>query len=68
VPDRSENKWRREREVFAIPEEQRAAVREGLDQAERGKFASDAEMAALWKKVWPLTRSPAALDAAPVPW
>ncbi|MFK4385350.1 hypothetical protein GPL17_28040 [Bradyrhizobium yuanmingense] len=50
MPDRSENKRRREREVFAIPEEHRAAVREGLDQAERGEFASDAEMAALWKK------------------
>ncbi|WP_192859642.1 hypothetical protein [Bradyrhizobium sp. DOA9] len=50
MPDRSEDKRRREREVFAIPEEQRAAVRDGLDQADRGEFASDAEMAALWKK------------------
>jgi predicted transcriptional regulator len=50
VPDLPEDKRRREREVFAIPEEHKAAVREGLDQAERGEFANDAEMAALWKK------------------
>jgi predicted transcriptional regulator len=50
MPHRSEDKGRREREVFAIPEEHRAAVRDGLDQADRGEFASDAEMVALWKK------------------
>ena len=35
---------------FTVPEEHRAAVLEGLEQAERGEFASDDEMAALWKK------------------
>jgi predicted transcriptional regulator len=36
--------------LFTVPEEHRAAVREGLEQAERGEFVSDDEMAALWKK------------------
>jgi predicted transcriptional regulator len=36
--------------VFAVPEEHRAAVLEGLKQAERGEFVSDDEMTALWKK------------------
>jgi predicted transcriptional regulator len=36
--------------LFKVPEEHRAAVREGLEQAERGEFVSDDEMAALWKK------------------
>ena len=35
---------------FVVPEAHRAAVLEGLGQAERGEFASDEEMAALWKK------------------
>jgi predicted transcriptional regulator len=34
---------------FIVPEAHRAAVREGLRQAERGMFASDEEMADLWK-------------------
>jgi predicted transcriptional regulator len=37
-------------DVFAVPEEHRTAVLEGLEQAERGEFASHKEMAALWKK------------------
>jgi predicted transcriptional regulator len=37
-------------DMFAVPEEHRTAVLEGLEQAERGEFASDKEMAALWKK------------------
>jgi predicted transcriptional regulator len=36
--------------LFVVPDEHRAAVLEGLEQAERGEFASDHEMAALWKK------------------
>ena len=36
--------------VFEVPDEHIAAVMEGLEQAERGEFASDEEMAALWKK------------------
>ena len=35
---------------FSVPEEHRAAVLEGLEQAERGEFVSDDETAALWKK------------------
>ena len=37
-------------DVFPVPQEHRAAVLEGLGQAERGEFVSDEEMAALWKK------------------
>jgi predicted transcriptional regulator len=35
---------------FIVPETHRAAVLEGLREAERGEFASDEEMADLWKK------------------
>ncbi|GLR88716.1 hypothetical protein [Bradyrhizobium iriomotense] len=37
-------------DLFSVPEEHRAAVLEGFAEAERGEFASDEEMAALWKK------------------
>jgi hypothetical protein len=37
-------------DLFVVPEEDRAAIFEGLKQAERGEFATDEEMAALWKK------------------
>jgi predicted transcriptional regulator len=37
-------------DLFIVPEEHRAAVHEGLEQAERGEFVSDDEMAALWTK------------------
>lgn len=37
-------------DLFLVPEAHRAAVLEGLGQAERGEFESDEEMAALWKK------------------
>jgi predicted transcriptional regulator len=36
--------------VLIVPEDHRVAVLEGLDQAERGEFVSDDEMAALWRK------------------
>jgi predicted transcriptional regulator len=36
--------------MFVVPEEHRAAIREGLEQAERGDFVSDDEMEALWKR------------------
>jgi predicted transcriptional regulator len=36
--------------LFVVPDERRAAVLEGLEEAERGEFMSDHEMAALWKK------------------
>jgi predicted transcriptional regulator len=39
-----------EDEVFRIPDDHLPGVLEGLAQAERGEFASDEEMAALWKK------------------
>jgi hypothetical protein len=35
---------------FIVPEAHRTAVLEGLGQAARGEFASDEEMADLWKK------------------
>ena len=35
---------------FVVPEGHRIAVLEGLREAERGEFASDEEMADLWKK------------------
>ncbi|WP_354110967.1 hypothetical protein [Bradyrhizobium sp. S3.12.5] len=37
-------------DLFIVPDEHHAAVLEGLEQAERGEFATDQEMAALWKK------------------
>jgi len=37
-------------DLFTVPGDHRAAVLEGLEQAERGEFVSDEEMAALWKK------------------
>lgn len=37
-------------DLFVVPDEHRAAVLDGLEQAERGEFATDQEMAALWKK------------------
>jgi predicted transcriptional regulator len=36
--------------VIIVPESHRAAVLEGLEQAERGELVSDREMATLWKK------------------
>jgi predicted transcriptional regulator len=40
-------------EMFLVPEEHRAAVLEGLAQAQRGDFVSDEEIAALWKTCGP---------------
>ncbi|MBR0827452.1 hypothetical protein JQ596_18155 [Bradyrhizobium manausense] len=37
-------------DLFVVPEEHRAGVLEGFQQAERGEFATDEQMAALWKK------------------
>jgi predicted transcriptional regulator len=37
-------------DVFTVPEEHRAAVLEGLKEAEQGEFVSDDDMTALWKK------------------
>ena len=36
--------------IYVMNDEERAAVREGMDQARRGEFVSDDEMDALWKK------------------
>jgi predicted transcriptional regulator len=33
-----------------LDQETREAIREGLEQARRGEFASDEEIAALWKR------------------
>jgi predicted transcriptional regulator len=35
--------------LFTVPDEHRAAVLEGLEQALRGEFATDDEMAVLWR-------------------
>jgi hypothetical protein len=37
-------------ELFRIPDDHLPGVLEGLAEAERGEFASDEDMAALWKK------------------
>ena len=36
--------------VFSVPDDHRAAVLEGLEQAERGEFVGDDEMAALRRR------------------
>ena len=36
--------------VYAMTPEEAAAVDEGLAQADRGEFASEEEVAALWKR------------------
>jgi predicted transcriptional regulator len=36
--------------LFVVPEEDRAAVLQGREEAARGEFVSDEEMAAFWKK------------------
>jgi predicted transcriptional regulator len=35
---------------YQLTEEERAAVEEGVAQAERGEFASDEDVAALWQR------------------
>ena len=37
--------------VYVMDDEERAAVREGLEQARRGEFVSDDEMEVFWKKI-----------------
>lgn len=37
--------------VYVMSDEERAAVREGLEQAQRGEFVPDDEMDAFWKKI-----------------
>jgi predicted transcriptional regulator len=37
--------------VYVMNEEERAAVREGLEQARRGEFVSNNDMDAFWKKI-----------------
>ena len=37
---------------FEIPDEHRAAVLEGLGQAERGEFASDADVECALRRPW----------------
>ncbi len=36
--------------IFTVPEDHKAAVLEGLAQAQRGDRASESDMAHLWKK------------------
>jgi predicted transcriptional regulator len=44
--------------IYVMNDEERAAVREGLEQAMRGEFVSDDEMDAFWKK-YGVLKSPA---------
>ncbi|HEY4520876.1 MAG TPA: hypothetical protein VJL57_00565 [Candidatus Paceibacterota bacterium] len=37
-------------EIYHLSDEERAAVEEGLAQAERGEFVSDEEMEKFWKR------------------
>jgi predicted transcriptional regulator len=37
-------------EPFIVPESHRAAVRQGLAEADRGEYVNDEDMADLWKK------------------
>ena len=37
-------------EIYHLSDEKRAAVEEGLAQAERGEFVSDEEMEKFWKR------------------
>ena len=37
-------------EQFTVPDAHRAAIFEGLEQAERGQSVSDDEMSELWRK------------------
>lgn len=37
--------------IYIMNDEERAAMREGLEQARRGEFVSDDEMDASWKKM-----------------
>jgi hypothetical protein len=39
-----------EEPVEPLDDETRAAVRKGLEEARRGQFASEAEVAALWRR------------------
>ena len=36
--------------VYVVSADERAAIEEGLAQAKRGEFASDEEVAAMWKR------------------
>lgn len=36
--------------IAPLDDEARAAIREGLEQARRGEFVPEAEIAALWKR------------------
>jgi len=38
-------------EVGELDDETRAAVQEGIDQAKRGEFVSEDEIAALWQRL-----------------
>lgn len=42
-----------EGDVYVLSEEEEAAIEEGLAQADRGEFASDEEVAALFSKFRP---------------
>jgi predicted transcriptional regulator len=37
--------------IYVMDDEERAAVREGLEQARRGEFVSEEEMDGFWKRI-----------------
>jgi predicted transcriptional regulator len=39
-----------QRDVYSLSDEERAAVRVGLEQAKRGEFVPDEEMERFWKR------------------
>ena len=39
------------KDIYIMDDDERAAVCEGLQQAERGEFVSDEEMDAFWKEI-----------------
>ncbi len=38
-------------QIGELDDETRAAIREGLDQARHGEFASEEEIAAVWRRI-----------------
>jgi predicted transcriptional regulator len=37
--------------IYVMDDEERAAVREGLEQARRGEFVSEEEMDGFWRRI-----------------
>jgi hypothetical protein len=54
-------------DVFTVPEEHRAAVLEGFEQAERGEYASDDEMAVAMEEVRLIKQGSSDPNSQPLP-